>query len=157
MLSFLAPYKWQVGLAVFLGVATVVSNVGLLATAAYVISAAAHSFRIISLLTLPIFFVRIFSVSRSFSRYFERLTSHDATFKLLGQVRTWFYGRLEPLAPGKLLKYRSGDLLSRISRDVEELENVYVRVTGPVVIAAIAAGLAFGIFLHLLSARCWPL
>ena len=61
-------------------------------------------------------------------------------------MRTWFYGRLEPLAPGGLLKYRSGDLLSRISRDVEELENVYVRVTGPVVIAAIAAGLAFGIF-----------
>ena len=146
LLAFLAPYKWQVGLAVFLGVATVVSNVGLLATAAYVISAAALV-SYISLLTLPIFFVRIFSVSRSFSRYFERLTSHDATFKLLGQVRTWFYGRLEPLAPGKLLRYRSGDLLSRISRDVEELENVYVRVTGPVVIAAIAAGLAFGIFL----------
>lgn len=145
LLSFLAPYKWRVALAVFLGVATVVSNVGLLATAAYVISAAALV-AYISLLTLPIFFVRIFSVSRSFSRYFERLVSHDATFKLLGQVRTWFYGRLEPLAPGRLLKYRSGDLLSRISRDVEELENVYVRVTGPAVIAAIAAGLAFGIF-----------
>ena len=145
LLAFLVPYRWQVALAVFLGVATVVSNVGLLATAAYVISAAALV-SYISLLTIPIFLVRIFSVSRSFSRYFERLTSHDATFKLLGQVRTWFYGRLEPLAPGRLLKYRSGDLLSRISRDVEELENVYVRVTGPVVIAAIAAGLAFGIF-----------
>ena len=145
LLAFLTPYRWQVALAVFLGVATVVSNVGLLATAAYVISAAALV-SYISLLTLPIFFVRIFSVSRSFSRYFERLASHDATFKLLGQVRTWFYGRLEPLAPGRLLKYRSGDLLSRISRDVEELENVYVRITGPAVIAAIAAGLAFGIF-----------
>ncbi|MGB3632453.1 MAG: thiol reductant ABC exporter subunit CydC, partial [Rubrobacteraceae bacterium] len=150
LLAFLKPYRWQVTLAVFLGVATVVSNVGLLATAAYTISAAAIV-PFISLLTIPIFFVRIFSVSRSFSRYFERLTSHDATFKLLGQVRTWFYGRLEPLAPGRLLKYRSGDLLSRISRDVEELENVYVRVTGPVVIAAIAAGLAFGIFYRFFS------
>ncbi len=145
LLAFLKPYRWQVAFAVFLGVATVVSNVGLLATAAYVISAAAIV-PFISLLTLPIFLVRLFSISRSFGRYFERLFSHDATFKLLGRVRTWFYGRLEPLAPGRLLEYRSGDLLSRISHDVEELENVYVRVTGPVVTAAVSAGLAFGVF-----------
>lgn len=150
LLAFLKPYRWQVALAVFLGVATVVSNVGLLATAAYVISAAAIV-PFISLLTIPIFFVRLFSASRSFGRYFERLVSHDATFKLLGRVRTWFYGCLEPLAPGSLLRYRSGDLLSRISRDVEELEDVYVRVTGPVVIAAIAAGLAFGVFYRFFS------
>ena len=150
LLAFLRPYRWRVVLAVFLGVATVVSNVGLLATAAYVISSAAIvSF--ISLLTVPIFVVRLFSATRSFGRYFERLVSHDATFKLLGTVRTWFYGRLEPLAPGRLLKYRSGDLLSRISRDVEELENIYVRITGPVVVAVIAAGLAFGIFYRFFS------
>ena len=150
LLAFLRPYRWQVALAVFLGVATVVSNVGLLATAAYVISAAAIV-PFISLLTLPIFFVRLFSASRSFGRYFERMVSHDATFKLLGNVRTWFYGRLEPLAPGRILEYRSGDLLSRISRDVEELENVYVRVTAPVIIAAVATGLAFGIFYRFFS------
>lgn len=150
LLGFLKPYRWQVALAVFLGVATVASNVGLLATAAYVISAAAIV-PFISLLTLPIFLVRFFSASRSFGRYFERLVSHDATFRLLGNVRTWFYGRLEPLAPGGLLKYRSGDLLSRISRDVEELENVYVRVTGPVVIAAVAAGLVFAVFYRFFS------
>lgn len=150
LLGFLKPYRWQVALAVFLGVATVASNVGLLATAAYVISAAAIV-PFISLLTIPVFLVRLFSASRSFGRYFERLVSHDATFKLLGTVRTWFYGRLEPLAPGRLLKYRSGDLLSRISRDVEELENVYVRVTGPVVIAAIAAGLVFAVFYRFFS------
>ncbi|HZY64678.1 MAG TPA: thiol reductant ABC exporter subunit CydC [Rubrobacteraceae bacterium] len=150
LLGFLKPYRWQVALAVFLGVATVASNVGLLATAAYVISAAAIV-PFITLLMVPVFLVRLFSISRSFGRYFERLVSHDATFKLLGTVRTWFYGRLEPLAPGLLLRYRSGDLLSRISRDVEELENVYVRVTGPVVIAAIAAGLVFAVFYRFFS------
>lgn len=150
LLAFLKPYRWQVALAVFLGVATLVSNVGLLSTAAYVISAAAIV-PFISMLAVPILFVRVFSVSRSFGRYFERLVSHDATFKLLGKMRAWFYGRLEPLAPGRLLGYRSGDLLSRISRDVEELENVYVRVTGPVVIAALACGLVFGLFYRFFS------
>ena len=150
LLGFLKPYRWQVALAVFLGVATVVSNVGLLSTAAYVISAAAIV-PFISLLAIPIFLVRFFSISRSFGRYAERMVSHDATFKLLGSMRTWFYGRLEPLAPGRLMKYRSGDLLSRISRDVEELENVYVRVTGPVVIAATAAALTFAVFYRFFS------
>ena len=40
LLGFLRPHLPHVALAVMLGVATVASNVGLLATAAYVISAA---------------------------------------------------------------------------------------------------------------------
>ena len=39
LLGFLKPYRWRVALAILLGVATVISNVGLLATAAYLISA----------------------------------------------------------------------------------------------------------------------
>ena len=115
---------------------------GLLSTAAYVISAAALV-SYISLLTIPIYLVRFFSVSRSFSRYFERLVSHDVTFRLLGGVRSWFYARLTPLAPAFLERYRSGDLLSRLVEDVEELENLYLRAVCPVLVAAVVSGLAF--------------
>jgi ATP-binding cassette, subfamily C, bacterial CydC len=125
LLGFLGPYRFRVALSVLLGVATVAGNVGLLSTAAYVISAAALV-SYISLLTIPIYLVRFFSVSRSFSRYFERLVSHDVTFRLLGGVRSWFYARLVPLAPAFLEGYRSGDLLSRLVEDVEELENLYL-------------------------------
>ena len=131
LVGFLGPYRFRVALAVLLGVATVVGNVGLLSTAAYVIPAAALV-SYISLLTIPIFLVRFFSVSRSFSRYFERLVSHDVTFRLLGNLRSWFYVRLAPLAPSLLESYRSGDLLSRLIEDVEELENLYLRAIGPV-------------------------
>ena len=142
LLGFLWPYRFRVALAVLLGVATVVGNVGLLSMAAYVISAAALV-SYISLLTVPIFLVRFFSVSRSFSRYFERLVSHDVTFRLLGSLRSWFYARLAPLAPARLERYRSGDLLSRLVEDVEELENLYLRAVGPVLVAAVASGVAF--------------
>jgi ATP-binding cassette subfamily C protein CydC len=144
LLGFLGPYRFRVGLAVLLGVATVVGNVGLLSTAAYVISAAALV-SYISLLTIPIFLVRFFSVSRSFSRYFERLVSHDVTFRLLGNLRSWFYARLAPLAPALLENYRSGDLLSRLVEDVEELENLYLRAIAPVLVAAVVSVLAFAI------------
>lgn len=142
LLGFLWPHKWRVVLAILLGVATVASNVGLLAVAAYVISAAAIV-PYLSLLAIPVYLVRFFSVSRAASRYAERLVSHDVTFELLANLRTWFYGRLEPLAPARLLRYRSGDLLSRIVKDVEELENVYLRIVSPSVVALVVSLLAF--------------
>ena len=142
LLSFLGPYRFRVAHSVLLGVATVAGNVGLLSTATYVISAAALV-SYISLLTIPIYLVRFFSVSRSFSRYFERLVSHDVTFRLLGEVRSWFYARLAPLAPAFLEGYRSGDLLSRLVEDVEELENLYLRAVSPILVAAVVSGLAF--------------
>ena len=144
LLGMLGPYRFRVALAVLLGVATVAGNVGLLSTAAYVISAAAVV-SYISLLTIPIYLVRFFSVSRSFSRYFERLVSHDLTLRLLGNLRSWFYVRLTPLAPVLLEGYRSGDLLSRLVEDVEELENLYLRAVSPVLVAAVVWGLAFAV------------
>jgi ATP-binding cassette subfamily C protein CydC len=145
LLGFLKPYRWRVALAILLGVATVISNVGLLATAAYVISAAAIV-PYLSMLVIPVYLVRLFSVSRAASRYAERLASHDVTFKLLGNLRTWFYARLEPLAPARLARYRSGDLFSRVIKDVEELENVYLRVVSPLVVAIVVSLITFLVF-----------
>ena len=145
LVGFLKPHLPRVALAAVLGVATVASNVGLLATAAYVISASALvSF--IGTLAIPIYLVRLFGVFRAGARYAERMVSHNLTFKLLASLRTWFYARLEPLAPARLLRYRSGDLLSRILKDVEELENVYLRIISPIAVATIVSLLTFGLF-----------
>ncbi len=144
LVGFLKPYLPRIMLAVLLGVATIVSNVGLLATAAYVISASALV-AFLGALVIPIYLVRLFGVSRAGARYFERLVSHDLTFKLLADFRTWFYARLEPLAPARLLRYRTGDLLSRIVQDVEELQNVYLRIVAPVAVASIASLLTFAL------------
>ena len=132
------PHLPRVGLAVLLGVATVASNVGLLAVAAYVISAAAIV-PLLGYLVLPSYFVRLLGISRAGARYAERMVSHDLTFRLLTNMRTWFYGRLEPLAPARLLRHRSGDLLSRVIKDVEELENLYLRISSPIAVAATIA------------------
>ncbi len=142
LVGFLRPHLPRVALAVLLGVATVAANVGLLATAAYVISAAALvSF--LGALVIPIYLVRLFGVSRAGARYAERMVSHNLTFRLLADFRTWFYARLEPLAPARLLRYRTGDLLSRIVGDVDELQNVYLRAVAPVAVASIISLFTF--------------
>lgn len=145
LLGFLRPHAPRVGLAVLLGVATVASNVGLLAVAAYVISAAAIV-PLLGYLVLPSYFVRLLGISRAGARYAERMVSHDLTFRLLANMRTGFYKRLEPLAPARLLRRRSGDLLSRVIKDVEELENLYLRVSSPIAVAAIVTVLTALIF-----------
>jgi len=142
LLGFLGRHRWQVVLATALGAGTMASNVGLLSVAAYLIGASALGFGL-SKLTLPMFLVQVFGVSRAVFRYTERLVSHDVTFKLLANLRVWFYGRLEPLSPARLLEYRSGDLLTRIVKDIEELENIYLRAFSPVVVAVIISALTF--------------
>ncbi|MES0360125.1 MAG: thiol reductant ABC exporter subunit CydD [Anaerolineales bacterium] len=130
LLRQLSPYKWLVLLSVILGWATVASGIGLLATSAYLISAAALQ-PSIAVLQVPIVGVRFFGLARGIFRYLERYVSHDTTFRLLAKLRVWFYQVLEPLAPARLMQYRSGDLLNRIHQDINSLEEFYVRVVAP--------------------------
>jgi len=154
LLTFLRPFRWQVVLAIILGCATVASNMGLLGMAAYLIAAAALA-PLLVLLTLPIYIVRFMGVARAVSRYTERLVAHDVTFRLLAQLRIWVYSRLEPLAPARLLMYRSGDVLTRLVADVEELQNVYLRVVSPFIVAVLIAILTFGLFTMFSPVLAW--
>ncbi|HVX30074.1 MAG TPA: thiol reductant ABC exporter subunit CydC, partial [Nitrolancea sp.] len=75
-------------------------------------------------------------------------------FRLLGNLRVRLYERLEPLAPARLSAYRSGDLLARMIRDIDELQNLFQQVAGPVLIAiasALVMVVAFSVFSPLLA------
>jgi ATP-binding cassette, subfamily C, bacterial CydC len=141
----LLPFGWQIALAIFLGCVTVASNIGLLGMAAYLIAAAAIV-PFLVLLTLPIYIVQFMGVLRPISRYMERLVAHDITFRLLARLRSWVYSRLEPLSPAHLLMYRSGDMLTRLVSDVEELQNIYLRGVSPLIVALLMSLLTFELF-----------
>jgi len=134
LLSFVS---WpRVLLAVSLGALTVAAGIGLLGTSAYLISYAALM-PSIAVLQIAIVGVRFFGISRGVFRYLERLVSHDTTFRLLGRIRLWFYRAIEPLAPAALASHRTGDLLTRAIADIESLENFYVRVLAPPLVAIV--------------------
>ncbi len=136
--SFLQGSWGWVALAVLLGSLTIGSSVALMGTSAWLISTAAlHPS--IAALEVAIVGVRFFGIARAVFRYLERLVSHNVTFRLLARLRVWFYEKLEPLAPARLLDYRAGDLLARIIDDVETLENLYVRVVAPPLTAGLVA------------------
>jgi ATP-binding cassette, subfamily C, bacterial CydC len=133
---FLKPFVGSVLLPVLLGTATIVCGIGLLGTSAYLIaSAALHPS--IAVLEVAIVGVRFFGIGRGIARYFERLASHSVNFKLLANLRTWFYLKLEPLAPARLAGRSSGDVLARAIADIDTLENFYIRLVAPPVLALI--------------------
>jgi ATP-binding cassette, subfamily C, bacterial CydCD len=145
----LAPFKGWVALSILLGFLTIASGIGLMAFAAYIISAAALQ-PSIAALQIPIVGVRAFGLGRGVFRYLERYVSHDVAFRILRRMRVWFYQSLEPLAPARLIHYRSGDLLSRVIADINTLENFYLRVVSPPMVAALVVVLISAImsFFH---------
>ncbi|HEX9090070.1 MAG TPA: thiol reductant ABC exporter subunit CydC, partial [Anaerolineales bacterium] len=149
LLGLLAPSSGRIALSVLLGFATITSSVGLMATAAYIISAAALHPSIADL-SVAIVGVRFFGISRGIFRYLERLVSHDVTFRLLARWRVWFYQALEPLVPARLMHFHSGDLLSRVISDIASLESFYVRTVAPPLVALLV-GIVVSIWLDTFS------
>lgn len=132
-------------LAILLGAATVGSSIGLLATSAYLISAAALR-PSIAALNLSIVGVRFFGLARGVLRYLERIVSHAVSLELVTRLRTWFYRAIEPLVPGGVGLERSGDLLARAVSDLEGLQDVVARVISPpAVVVVVAAGAGVGL------------
>lgn len=123
---------------VFFGLLSALSSVGLLAVSAWLITRAAEHPPIL-FLSAAIVGVRAFALSRAASRYVERLTSHDAAFRQLSTLRVGVFRRLVPLAPDGLGATRRGDLLSRLVSDVDELQNLPLRVVQPLIVAALTS------------------
>ena len=86
---------------------------------------------------LPAAQIRALAITRTLGRYGERLVTHDATFRVLAGIRSWFFQQLIPLVPGRLSVMRSGDLLSRMTADIDALDSLYLRLLAPAIVATI--------------------
>ena len=151
--SLLAGHRGSIVLGVLLGFLAVASNIALMAVSAWLISTSALVTNVAEV-ALAITSVRVLAISRGAFRYLERVVTHRATFAILADLRVWFFASIEPLAPAVLADRRSGDLLARIVADIETLEDFYVRVIAPPLVAILAtvfAGLLLGAFDPILS------
>lgn len=83
--------------------------------------------------------LRALALFRGGGRYFEKIATHQATFRVIADLRVWFFERAIPLAPGRLGGVRSGDLLSRMVSDIDALDGLYLQILVPSVVALILA------------------
>jgi ATP-binding cassette subfamily C protein CydC len=126
---------------VVFGIVAALSTVALMATSAYLITRASEQPPILHL-SMAVVGVRAFALGRAFFRYLERLAAHDAAFRQLETVRVDLLRRLIPLAPDGLGRTRRGSLLSSLVSDVDELQNLPLRVVQPLLTSVGVAAIA---------------
>ena len=147
LLPYLKLYKkhwFGLSLGMLLAFATLSASIGLLTLSGWFISASAVAGLTIARETfnymLPGGGVRGLAMGRTAGRWGERVVSHNATFKLLTDLRIFFFKKLAPLIPGRISNLRDADLLNRLVADVDAMDHVYLRLVSPVTVGV------FGIF-----------
>ena len=138
-------------LAALLASGAVAADIGLIATAAWLISRAAQHPNE-SALAVAIVAVQVFGLSRGLFRYGERVVGHDAAFRLLAHLRVQVYEHLERLAPAGLPAFRRGDLLARIVRDVDSQQDLVIGIIPPFALSVMVGALTVTVMWWMLPA-----
>ncbi|GAK09198.1 thiol reductant ABC exporter subunit CydC [Geomicrobium sp. JCM 19038] len=136
--------KRDLFLSILAGFIAGITAVGLFSASGYLISHAALTPPIATLMVI-VAIVKLLGITSAVSRFGERYYSHRATFTMLSNIRLRVYEKLEPVSNRILNRYTSGDILSRIVGDVDALQNVLLRVVYPpiVMLSVFLATIAF--------------
>ncbi|ERB63449.1 cysteine/glutathione ABC transporter ATP-binding protein/permease CydC [Vibrio coralliilyticus OCN008] len=155
LVPYLKLYKkhwFGLSLGMLLAFLTLFASIGLLTLSGWFLSAAAVAGLTIARETfnymLPGAFVRGFAMGRTAGRWGERVVSHNATFKLLTDLRIFFFSKLAPLIPGRVSNLREADLLNRLVADIDAMDHVYLRLVSPMVVGTLG-------ILGLTALICW--
>ncbi|NRF15118.1 heme ABC transporter ATP-binding protein/permease CydC [Vibrio coralliilyticus] len=155
LVPYLKLYKkhwFGLSLGMLLAFLTLFASIGLLTLSGWFLSAAAVAGLTIARETfnymLPGAFVRGFAMGRTAGRWGERVVSHNATFKLLTDLRIFFFSKLAPLIPGRVSNLRDADLLNRLVADIDAMDHVYLRLVSPMVVGTLG-------ILGLTALICW--
>lgn len=122
--------------------AAAVAGVALLGVAGWFLTGAALAAALGSVAAfnylVPSATIRLAAVVRTGGRYFERLWSHETALRALARVRVGLFGQLARRDPRRLRDLMLGDGVSRLTGDVDVLEDAIIRA--PAQPAAIAGG-----------------
>ncbi|MFC3851994.1 amino acid ABC transporter ATP-binding/permease protein [Salinispirillum marinum] len=81
--------------------------------------------------------IRGFALTRTIARYLERLYNHDTVLRLLADLRVRLFARVSRLPVLQLNRQRSSEWLNRLTSDLDTLDNLYLRLLAPPLVAAL--------------------
>ena len=143
----LRRHRRRVLLAIALLATTLVAGIGLLGVSGGFLTAAALTFGTLGSFNFftPSAGIRGLTLARIVSRYFEKLVGHDAMLRIARDLRSWFFARALRLTPGQLGRLRTGDLLARLMGDIDAVDGLLLRATGPLLTLASVGLLGIGV------------
>ncbi len=135
--------------ALFLTLLTASSGLGLIALAGWFITAstlagiaAPDGVAIAFNFMQPAVQIRLLAMTRTLSGYVERLVTHNLTFHYLAQLRVWFFRQLLTQNTHWAASYRSGEVLTVMSRHIDELDKLPLRLLLPSLSALALSGVS---------------
>ena len=131
-------------LAIALGVLSLGSALALAGLSAWLITRAWQMPPVLDL-SIAVVGVRTFAISRGVLHYCERLASHDTALRAAGSARALIYHRLANGPVDIATRLHSGELVSRVGGDVDQLADVLVRAALPFSVAAVLAVAAIAV------------
>ncbi|QLB40883.1 heme ABC transporter ATP-binding protein/permease CydC [Mannheimia pernigra] len=152
LFPFFSLYQTHFGrllLGIVLAIVGLAASIGLLSLSGWFLAA---SFLAGNAIIFNFFYpasgVRGLAIFRTASRYFEKLVTHDATFRVLANLRVSVFKKLIPLSPSGLNRFRNSELLNRLVADVDTLDTLYLNLISPfmsaiMIILFMAIGLSF--------------
>ncbi|MGM8848923.1 thiol reductant ABC exporter subunit CydC [Salinicola halophyticus] len=147
-LGVLTERRGRLLLGALLMLATLLSALGLLSLSGWFITATAVA-ALSASGYLDVFTpgggIRLFAVSRTASRYLERLYNHDTILRLLADLRGRVFAGLVSLDARTLSRVRASQWLNRLTADIDTLDNLYLRLLAPPLVALVSV-VAFALF-----------
>ena len=77
------------------------------------------------------------SLLKGLARYLEQFAGHFVAFHSLAMLRNYFYDQLEPQAPAGTDRLDSGDIMNRVTKDIDRVEVFFAHTLAPVTTAII--------------------
>lgn len=160
-MSYLRQYFRAFLAAGLLGALAIGCAGALLFTSGHLITRSALKPENILMVYVPIVLVRTFGFSKAVIQYLERLLGHNAALRLVSRMRVRLYRAVEPQALMIRSKFRTGDLLGLLAEDIEQLQNIYLKLVLPALSASLmyaigisALGWMDGTFALLMALYC---
>ena len=150
---YLAKYKWNFLLAIFLGIIMFFCGGALMFYAGYTIDKAATRPENILMIYVPIVLMRAVGIGRPLFRYLERLVSHNWILRVTSSLRRRLFYIAEKNTSAVGSAFQTGSILSLLTDDIGHLQNLYLRTIFP----AILSYLVGFIVIILIGLFSWPL
>lgn len=80
---------------------------------------------------LPSAAIRLLAILRTACRYVERVSGHEAALKALAALRPILFRNLASAPPEKALSVSSGEVSARLVQDIDAIQTLFVRLSGP--------------------------
>src|SRR3989454_122976 len=133
LLGIVAPHRGRLVVTFLLGVARVVSLIGVGVVSALIVLALKRGAPFGWLLVT----LGVVALLAGLLHWLESWLAHDMAFRLLTHMRLDLFRKLDALAPAYLTRRRSGDLVGVATHDVELIEYFFAHTIAPACVAVL--------------------